>query len=309
MSRRALPFCLLPLPLALGAACSSRAKPEPESSARSVRYEGGNASQSRAADKVMVEVPAGPYIAGSTPEERQSAYEDYLTTSGRDTAREKGWFEHEEDRHRARLEAFRMDLTPVTNGAYAEFVADTGAPPPRIDEETWREQGFVQDYETEVERFNWPDQDPPPGRETHPVVLVTWEEAADYCAWRGEVVGEPRRLPTEDEFEKAARGPEGRIYPWGNDFDPSRLNSAVEGPRDTVPVGSFTKGASPYGLLDVAGNVFQWTSSPWPRGEGEKIVKGSAWDDWGGLGRGAARHGRRTEIRHVIVGFRCAAGA
>jgi formylglycine-generating enzyme required for sulfatase activity len=112
-------------------------------------------------------------------------------------------------------------------------------------------------------------------------------------------------------MEKAARGAEGFAYPWGNEFDADKLNSQVRGPGDTVPVGSFPEAASPYGVLDLAGNVFQWTSTPWPPGAGADAerytVRGSAWDDWAGLGRGAAWHGRPKGVRHVIVGFRCAA--
>ena len=95
------------------------------------------------------------------------------------------------------------------------------------------------------------------------------------------------------------------IYPWGNTFEPTKLNSAIGGPKDTVAVGTHLEGASPYGALDMAGNVFQWTSTPAP--PDEMIVKGSAWEDFAGVGRGASQHGRKREIRHVIVGFRCGA--
>lgn len=255
----------------------------------------------------MITVAEGRYIAGSTIEERERAYADYRATAGHEGARKHRWFEFEEDRHPATLPGFRIDLQPVTQAAYAEFVRDTGAIPPFIDEAAWKAQGFLPDYETQVMRFNWQTEAPPLGREEHPVVLVTWQEAQRYCAWRGALVGEPRRLPTAAEYEKAARGENGQVYPWGADFDADKLNSAVHGPQDTVPVGSFVDGQSPYGMLDAAGNVFQWTSTPWPFGAGRITVKGSAWDDYGGLGRGAFRHGRKPDIRHVLIGFRCAA--
>ncbi|MEM9493362.1 MAG: SUMF1/EgtB/PvdO family nonheme iron enzyme, partial [Myxococcota bacterium] len=194
---------------------------------------------SRAADRQMLTIPAGRYIAGSTPEERARAYDDYRATAGHDAARRGKWFDREEDRHVAQLSTYRIDISPVTQVAYAEFVRDTGAALPAVDAATWTKQGFVQHYEKHVVRYNWTTTRPPAGREDHPVVLITWEEARAYCAWRGAVVGEPRRLPSAAEFEKAARGPSGLVYPWGNEFEADKLNSQVAGPYDTTAVGSF----------------------------------------------------------------------
>ena len=221
-----------------------------------------------------------------------------------DTAREQKWFDSEDDRHIGDLPAFRIDLMPVSQAEYGEFVAAQLAPAPTIDEAAWAAQGFVQDYEA-VKRYIWQDGSPPVGREEHPVVLVTWQEATSYCEWRGKLRGEPRRLPSESEYEKAARGDQGLAYPWGNTYEPTKLNSAVKGPRDTTPVGQFIDGASPYGMLDAAGNVFQWTATQFSAGK--MTVKGSAWEDFAGVGRAASRHGRPVGARHVIVGFRCAA--
>jgi toxoflavin biosynthesis protein ToxD len=287
---------------ALGAGCGGAQPVKPNGAGRS--------TLSSAADVHMVAIPDGQYVAGSTPEERETAYDDYLATAGNDGAREAKWFDQEEDRHVAKLAAFRLDLMPVTNAQYAEFVATGAVPPPSIDEATWTAQGYRQRW-TEVTRFVWPNDAPPSGREEHPVVLVTWDQATAYCAWRGELVGERRRLPTAAEYEKAVRGHDGLIYPWGNSFEAEKLASAVRGPGDTVAVGSFPDGASPYGVLDLAGNVFEWTSTPWPPGSGEdareRTVRGSAWEDFGGVGRGASWHGRPRDVRHIIVGFRCAA--
>ncbi len=249
---------------------------------------------------VMLPVPAGPYVAGSSSAEREQAYVDAERTSGRPVARQGNWFEREEDRHDATLPAFLLDRTPVTNAAYATFVRATGRAAPHIDEAAWTAQHFVQRYADQVARFNWDGATPPAGRAEHPVVLVTWDDAAAYCAWRG------ARLPTEAELEKAARGTDGRAYPWGDAWDASKLNSSDGGPRDTTPVGSFAPG--PYGHVDLAGNVFEWTSTPWRAGAAARqyTVKGSAWDDYAGVGRGAQRHGRPATIRHAIIGFRCA---
>jgi formylglycine-generating enzyme required for sulfatase activity len=174
-----------------------------------------------------------------------------------------------------------------------------------IDEAAWKAQGFAQDYESQVARYVWRDNRAPSGREEHPVVLVTWDEARRYCEWRGRERGEPRRLPTSEELEKAARGEAGLSYPWGNLFEADKLNGAVGGPGDTTPVGAYPAGASPYGVLELAGNVFQWTSTKFDAGK--MVVKGSAWEDHPGVGRGASFHGRPPAARHVIVGFRCAA--
>jgi toxoflavin biosynthesis protein ToxD len=287
----------LTLPLSALAACGG---PPPPASPAS-----GAAPLSLAADARMIAIPAGKYIAGSTPEERAAAYDDYKASAGHDAARENRWFEREEDRRMATLPAFRIDLMPVTQVAYAEFVATGQAPPPAIDLAAWQAQGFAQDYTTQVARDVWIDGRIPSGREEHPVVLVTWDEARRYCEWRGRERGEPRRLPTSAEHEKAARGEPGLVYPWGNAFEADKLNSAAGGPGDTTPVGAYPAGASPYGVLELAGNVFQWTTTKLP--DGKLAVKGSAWEDHPGVGRGASLHGRAPGVRHVIVGFRCAA--
>jgi formylglycine-generating enzyme required for sulfatase activity len=254
----------------------------------------------------MITIPSGPAIVGSTDSERSQAYRDYQTTAGHDAALRGRWFDREETRHEIELAAFVIDRDPVTVAAYAEFVATTGHRAPFISASDWQQQRFSQDYESQVRRFNWSGSEPPKARLQHPVVLVSWVDADAYCQWRGSITGKRRRLPSEHEFEKAARGNQGLIYPWGPSWDATKLNSAVVGPRDTVPVDEPPAGKSVYGLNNVAGNVFQWTSTPWSKDRKRMTVKGSAWDDYGGLGRGAARHGRRATIRHAIVGFRCA---
>ena len=141
------------------------------------------------------------------------------------------------------------------------------------------------------------------GREDHPVVLVSHSDAIAYATWLSRETGQLWRLPSEAEWEKAVRGTDGRRFPWGDAFDPARLNSHDEGPFDTVPVGRIRAGASPYGLLDGAGQVFEWTATP--AGPGRHIVKGGSWDDKGcGVCRPAARHGRPDNIKHILIGFR-----
>ena len=135
------------------------------------------------------------------------------------------------------------------------------------------------------------------------MVLVSHGDARAYAAWLTAQTGRVWRLPTELEWEKAARGTDGRIFPWGDRFDPALLNSHDAGPFDTLPVGGRPAGASPYGLLDATGQVFEWTTSP--GNPGRFLVKGGSWDDSGcGVCRPTARHARPADIKHILIGFR-----
>ena len=265
-----------------------------------------HAPLSLAADERMIVVPAGRFIAGSTPEERGAAYDDYQTTAGNDTARSERWFERESDRHSATLPAFRLDFMAVTQAQFAEFVAQEHSATPVLDEAGWQAAKIPEDFAGHAVRFVWVDGRPPGGREEHPVVLVTWADAEHYCAWRGGLRGERRRLPSADELEKATRGEAGLPYPWGGTYEVNNLNSAVRGPHDTAPVGSYAAGASPYGILDLAGNVYQWTTTT---DGNDVVIKGSGWRDFGGVGRGAWFEKRPKTARDVILGFRCAGDA
>lgn len=138
----------------------------------------------------------------------------------------------DQPRHRVFLPAYKIDKHPVTNAEYARFVAETGHRPP----------------------LNWDNGRIPPGKALHPVTMVSWFDAKAYAEWAG------KRLPTEAEWEKAARGDDGRRWPWGNHMDPARLNTYYQ-IGDTTPVTRFEQGASPYGVLDMAGNVTEWTAS------------------------------------------------
>ncbi|MBI4861666.1 MAG: SUMF1/EgtB/PvdO family nonheme iron enzyme [Candidatus Riflebacteria bacterium] len=110
----------------------------------------------------------------------------------------------------------------------------------------------------------------PPEEGNHPAVYVTWYDATEYATWLG------KELPSEEEWEKAARGPEGLLYPWGNEFDPTKLNSAESGLRRTTPVDAYPQGASPYGCFDMAGNVWEWTQSDWSTDTPYKTQKGGS---------------------------------
>ena len=250
----------------------------------------------------LIEIPAGSFIAGSDRAEREAAYQLDEAAYGHARTRKGGWYESEPARGPLETGAYGITRTLITNAQYAAFVAATGHLVPDVDPQTWRGYGLIHPYERTL-RHAWRDAKPPHGREDHPVVLVSHADAEAYAAWLGEVTGRPWRLPSEAEWEKAARGSDGRRFPWGDAWDPWRLNSHDLGPFDTLPVGSFPAGASPFGLLDAAGQVFEWTASP--TGKGRFIVKGGSWDDSGcGVCRPAARHGRPAPLKHILIGFR-----
>lgn len=249
-----------------------------------------------------VAVPAGSFIAGSDGLERETAYRLDEAAYGHSRTREQRWYESEFSRQQAETSAYAITISPITNKQYAAFIAATSHAVPDVDESTWTSYGLIHPY-TCTRRHAWTAGRPPEGRENHPVVLVSHADAQAYAAWLSEATGAVWRLPTEFEWEKAARGSDGRYFPWGNRFEPQRLNSHDLGPLDTMPVGSFSDGASPHGLLDAAGQVFEWTATP--AGPDRYIVKGGSWDDKGcGVCRPAARHARPAGLKHILIGFR-----
>jgi formylglycine-generating enzyme required for sulfatase activity len=149
--------------------------------------------------------------------------------------------------------AFEIDRTELSRAEYARFLLATGYRPPHVDED-WARDGW-----------NWEGDRPPAGTEDHPVVLVSWYDAEEYCRWAG------KRLPTEAEWQLAALGPAslGREYPWEGPYQGDRLNHGArsepfyddsDGYRTTSPVGAFPQGASPSGALDMFGNAWEFTA-------------------------------------------------
>lgn len=250
----------------------------------------------------VVEIPAGAFVAGSDAAEREAAYRLDEAGYGHRVTRERGWYDDEGPRRTERLPAFAITRTPVTNRLYAAFVAASGHAAPDVDRPAWASYGLVHPYER-TRRHAWRQGAPPEGREGHPVVLVSHADAEAFADWLSAETGRRWRLPSALEWEKAARGTDGRRFPWGDAWDPRRLNSHDAGPFDTLPVGRFRAGASPYGLLDAAGQVFEWTATP--AGPGRYLVKGGSWDDRGcGVCRPAAGHGRPAGLKHILIGFR-----
>lgn len=249
-----------------------------------------------------VDIPAGAFIAGSDEAEREAAYRLDEAAYGHSRTREGRWYEAELPRHQTTTGAYAITATPITNQQYAAFVAATGYAAPDVDPRTWASYRLSHPYER-TRRHAWVNGYPPGSREEHPVALVSHADAQAYAEWLSQETGAVWRLPTESEWERAARGDDGRRFPWGDNFQPELLNSHDIGPFDTVPVGSFPEGASPYGLLDAAGQVFEWTATA--AGTDRYLVKGGSWDDEGcGICRPAARHSRPAGLKHILIGFR-----
>ncbi|MBK7200425.1 SUMF1/EgtB/PvdO family nonheme iron enzyme [Candidatus Amarolinea dominans] len=150
-------------------------------------------------------------------------------------------WEDEKPAHPVWVGDFRIGAYPVTNAQYEEFVLAANHEPP----------------------VHWRGHRAPVELRNHPVVYVGWDDANAYCAWRSRQEGRELRLPTEAEWEKAARGADGRTWPWGNTFDAMKCNMGETGIGDTSPVGIFAAGRSPYEVFDMAGNVWEWTRSAW----------------------------------------------
>ncbi len=247
-------------------------------------------------------IAAGIFVRGSDRAEREAAYGLDERAYGHSITRKNKWYESEFARETLEVPAFEITRTLITNRQYAAFIDATGQRSPNVDRKTWRNYGLIHPY-NRTRRHAWRHNRPPSGRESHPVVLVSHADARTYAKWLSQKTGRRWRLPSETEWEKAARGIDGRRFPWGDRFDPKRVNSADNGPFDTVRVGIYPIGASPFGLLDAAGQVFEWTSAM--SGKGRFIVKGGSWDDKGcGICRPAARHSRPRNIKHILIGFR-----
>lgn len=227
----------------------------------------------------MILITAGTFIMGSDPKQDEYARED------------------EQPYHRLYLPDYYLAKSPVTNAQYLAFVQSTRHWPPA----------------------HWEGRKLSKGREDHPVVNISWNDAIAYCRWLAKVTGQPYCLPSEAEWEKGARGSDGRLYPWGNQWDRQRCNSREGGSLDTTPVGAYPGGASPYGLLDMAGNVLEWTRSlhapyPYDPKDGRedlevqeaRVLRGGSGGDNRFTVRCALRLRHDPIIRYEARGFRVA---
>jgi len=242
----------------------------------------------------MVPVPAGEFWMGS---------------DATDTLADND----EHPRHQVVLDAFRIGRTEVTYHDYQWFLFQMEG----LDHAPCHgDEPRRKDHRTELPLEDLGDMD-------HPILGIDWYDAYAFCSWAG------FRLPTEAEWEKAARGTDGRIYPWGAEWDPSRANAKgkEDGFAKSAPVGSFPSGMSPYGALDMAGNAWEWVADYYrrwpfrglladpprpPRWSIYRVIRGGSWINSPENLRSAERS-KRTEsapaLRYLDVGFRCAADA
>jgi formylglycine-generating enzyme required for sulfatase activity len=190
----------------------------------------------------LVSIPAGPFVMGS----------DDGTAAERPA-------------HSVNLNAFTIGAQPITNGEYGRFVAETGYRIPAVDElplvVVAGGQERERNFRASAGNYTWTGSHPPHDRLDHPVTLVRWDDAAAYCRWLSNVLGRTIRLPTEAEWEKAARGGlKGQPYPWGEHLDRAKANyltdPAMKTVHGTTPCRTYPPNA--YGLFDMAGNVWEW---------------------------------------------------
>jgi formylglycine-generating enzyme required for sulfatase activity len=250
----------------------------------------------------MILVPAGTFVMGSTGDDVLSALVDCQHEPAGDRC-EGTQFADESPPHRVTLSAYFLDRTEVTVAEYGRCVAAGRCRALPLGDG--------------ARRFDRPN---------YPASLVTWDEARTYCAFRG------ARLPTEAEFERAARGTSGRRYPWGELYNSHASNHGrlawqptddKDGYAELAPVGSFPSGRTPDGFLDLAGNVSEWVSDRYapqyddsdvtdPQGPREtsgapaRVVRGGSYESAAPGLRGAARQAEEPGTRRPWIGFRCA---
>lgn len=263
-------------------------------------------------DVSFVQVPAGSFVMGSDPQKDEGAYDDELP------------------QHIVDLPTFLISRYPITNAQYYAFVADGGYDNPRY----WSREGWAWRIgENKADSSSEPAEmrgrplplDSRSQIPTRPAVGLSWYEATAYCHWLTEKLKasgkldafEQVRLPTEAEWEKAARGTDGRIYPWGNAWYGKYGNCLETGIGLATAVGTFPWGSSPYGVEDMAGNVWEWTNSavarfPYNPADGRedpetdkpRVIRGGSWRSYPTQVRAASRAGLMAGDRRDDVGFR-----
>ena len=238
--------------------------------------------------KGMVQVPGGRFFMGCNEKVDKECNDD------------------EKPGRTVSVKTFFIDRTEVTVEAYTECVKAGECSDYHLTGIEWKDvPGWNDKLFTKSEHCNLGKR----GRKKHPINCVDWNQASEFCAWKG------KRLPTEAEWEKAARGTDGRKYPWGNQqvtCDYAILNDGGDGCGriSTWPVGSKPAGKSPYGALDMVGNVWEWTDSWLDESERKyRVIRGGAWSNVRAFARASLRYGYIPGNRRFNVGFRCARAA
>jgi formylglycine-generating enzyme required for sulfatase activity len=248
-------------------------------------------------------VPAGPFLMGSTP--------GLIAAIQNEDSR--NWAKKTQQSQRTiTLPKYRIGKYPVTVGEYRIFVEAGGYHVSRY----WTAAGWQyreRGYRTRPGLWHDPEWT---GDDWLPVVGVNWYEAYAYCRWLAEAATRSYRLPTEAEWEKAARGTDGRPYPWGDALREGVCNTEEAGILDTTPVGRFSPaGDSPYGVADMAGNVWERCATRWrnryreqadddPEGDVRRVVRGGSWSNNWIPARTAHRNWNPPNLRGYDLGFR-----
>ena len=242
----------------------------------------------------LVPIPTGNFLMGSAEDHIQN-----IVAEGFD----EKWAAWERPQHDVELSEYSIGRYTVTKSEYQRFLEESDYQMPK----DWEESQYLD------------------GKEDHPVVNVSWVDATAYCGWLSEKCDKRYQLPTEAQWEKAARGTDGRIYPWGDSFDPNHLNSIESGRGGTSPAGLFSPyGDSPYGVSDMAGGVWEWclgwfdpqvyqersahaVRDPSGPAEGKyRVLRGGAFHRPRNEVRCAVRVRRDRHLRDHLVGFRVA---
>lgn len=251
---------------------------------------------------------------GSTMISEKDGMEMVFVPAGAFTMGSNDGFEDEQPVHEVYLDGYWIDKYEVNNEQFTLFMDEIGY-------ETDAEQAgqsfvYVDGSWEQVSGADWAHPKGPTsginGLSDHPVVHVSWNDAQDYCTWAG------RRLPTEAEWEKAARGTDGRIYPWGNEIPSVSLLNYDQNEGGTTVVGSYPAGASPYGVMDMAGNVWEWTADWYdgnyysvspdknptgPSSGKDRVLRGGSWGSIGRVVRSANRLRYNPDSAYNSYGF------
>lgn len=257
----------------------------------------------------------------SPKDQPEHAVDDMVTIPAGEFTMGVDDFDIAKPKRRVFVDAFRIDRYEITNAQYRAFIKETDHPQPELRDE------WAKDY-------SWREKEFPRGTANRPVSMVTMEDARTYCKWTG------KRLPTEEEWEKAARGTEGNIYPWGNDWDGRKAHTVerFSGPLKNLaewktfeeefdddalihpwPVGSYGGDKSPFGVMDMHGNVSEWVDTPWDTHDGGDetahalfgkkdmvVVKGNSFANRDYAAPAWIRYVFDATYVEDTIGFRCA---